>query len=682
MDNSHERFGPFIVIRAIGRGGMGEVFIVRTPWNDSPLAAVKRLRPDVARIPTFSERFKHEADLAVRLKHDNIVRTLDVGSVGTQLYVASELVLGKDTGHIADRLRERQQGAPLAVVIRLLLDVLGGLAYVHEARGTDGEWLDLVHRDVTPGNVLVSYDGVARLADFGLAKSALVEGRHMTSHGEILGTPHDLAPEVIRGEAATPGSDIYGLGAVTYRILTGVAPHQGTAAEVLQKSLSETPRSLADFRPDLPPWVVRFVHRMLHKDPEARPDDARVLARQLEQDARKSSLLLPHGSVGRWLQALFEEEWDREVAEYERIRSIDPDSMDSMPSGTVVLARAYDPGVLELGTRRGRVEEPEGVTRGDDAPDEPRGSEAPDDFDEPETVEPYGAEPRDDAPGGPRREAPRRGATEISDPGRGDSLEADTLAAGSEPGSSLPGFVDSRNFGEDIDTPSKLEEHRARQAQGATKYGELRLNVHDTTDASSHPSLDPSKGPPLKPPPRAPPQEADDARVGFGDASIDEGPEEDAGSSEDLPRPFARPREAGYGRPSDPSSSTERRRGPTGPRASSPRDSRQSAPARRSSLSLAPLLIWIVVAVVVGVAIGFAVSQRQQRRRAPASAGTESLSARYQRARTKMRAMKSAGQPISARAQQLAMSAADALLQQDLRKARNDITQLEAELAR
>lgn len=99
-------------------------------------------------------------------------------------------------------------------------------------------------------------------------------------------------------------------------------------------------------------------------------------------------------------------------------------------------------------------------------------------------------------------------------------------------------------------------------------------------------------------------------------------------------------------------------------------------------MSLAPLLIWIVVAVVVGVAIGFAVSQRQQRRRAPASAGTESLSARYQRARTKMRAMKSAGQPISARAQQLAMSAADALLQQDLRKARNDITQLEAELAR
>ena len=237
---------------------MGEVFVARTPWPKNPVAAVKRLRPDVARVPTFEERFQHEAELSVRLSHGNVVSTLNVGSVEGQLYVASELILGKDAGLIADRLRERGQGGPAAVAIRLLLDTLSGLAYVHGVRDKDGKTLKLVHRDVTPGNVLVGYDGTARVADFGLAKSVLTEKSKLTNHGEILGTPHYLAPEVIRGEQASPVSDLYGLGAVMYRFLTGIAPHQGSTAEVLLKVLTEEPRPLSDLRPDLPPWLVVF----------------------------------------------------------------------------------------------------------------------------------------------------------------------------------------------------------------------------------------------------------------------------------------------------------------------------------------------------------------------------------------------------------------------------------------
>src|SRR5919106_1763483 len=87
FDSSFHRFGPFIIVRTLGRGGMGEVFVARTPWDENPLAAVKRLRPDVARVPTFADRFKHEAELAVRLDHPNVVGTLDVGSVEGQPYV-------------------------------------------------------------------------------------------------------------------------------------------------------------------------------------------------------------------------------------------------------------------------------------------------------------------------------------------------------------------------------------------------------------------------------------------------------------------------------------------------------------------------------------------------------------------------------------------------------------------
>lgn len=339
-----------MIVRPLGRGGMGEVFVARTPWDQYRVAAVKRLRPDVARVPTFAERFRHEALLAVRLEHPNVVGTIDVGSVDGQLYVASDLVVGKDTAAVADRLRERGQGAPVAVVIRILLDVLSGLAYVHGAREPDGRWLALVHRDVTPGNVLVSYEGTARLADFGLARSQLSEGSNLTNHGEILGTPHYLAPEVIRGQKASPASDIYGLGAVTYRVLTGVAPFQGTTAEVLFKALSERPRPLSDWRPDLPAWFVEFVHDMLEAEVKKRPFDAGLLVRRLEHEAQQAKLLLPAASVGRWLSALFEEEKASDVEEYAQISALDPLGAASASEGTVVLARPSEINKLKAPT--------------------------------------------------------------------------------------------------------------------------------------------------------------------------------------------------------------------------------------------------------------------------------------------------------------------------------------------
>ncbi|MEE2901842.1 MAG: serine/threonine-protein kinase [Myxococcota bacterium] len=347
MTENFEQFGKFLIFRAIGRGGMGEVYIARTPWDDSPLAAIKRLRPDVARVPNFAERFRREAGLAVRLFHSNIVATLDVGSVHEQLYVASELISGKDTGFIGDRLRERGQGAPLAVVIRVLLDTLSGLSYVHTAREPDGEKMGLVHRDITPGNVLVGYDGVSRLADFGLAKSELDTRSALTQHGEILGTPHYLAPELIRGEPASSASDIYGLGAVMYRVLTGVAPYQGTAAEVLAKALKSKPKPLADLRPDLPPWFITTINSMLSPDLIARPSDAGSLMRRVEHAASRYKLLLPHASVGRWLSALFEEEKEDEVKEFDAIVNLDVSQALGRAEGTKVLATARSETRLE-----------------------------------------------------------------------------------------------------------------------------------------------------------------------------------------------------------------------------------------------------------------------------------------------------------------------------------------------
>lgn len=322
---------------------MGEVFVARTPWVANPIAAVKRLRRDLAFSPKFAERFVHEAQLSVRLTHAHLVPALDAGSVDDEVYVASELVRGKDAGAIADRLRETGQGVPSAVAVRVLADLLSALAYVHGAREPDGRWLELVHRDVTPGNVLVGYDGITRLADFGLARSALTAGKELTGQNEVLGTPHFLAPEVLRGQRAERAADVYGAGVVVYRLLTGRAPLEHLPLQALFLRAQDRPADLRQLRPDLPEWLASLVQELVEPDPARRPTDAWLLARRLEQHVQNLRVL-PRASIGRWLTTLFQREHDAETEEYARFLSLTILTVDPLDAGpsAVVFAHADD----------------------------------------------------------------------------------------------------------------------------------------------------------------------------------------------------------------------------------------------------------------------------------------------------------------------------------------------------
>lgn len=365
----YEKFGPFLLAFPLGKGGMGEVYAARTPWPARPVAAVKRLREDVAATPTYAERFAHEAELAVRLEHVNIVDTIDVGAVDGRLYIASELILGKSVGAIADHLLAQRQGAPTAIVIRVLIDVLAGLAYGHAATDRNGSWLRLVHRDVTPGNVLVGYDGVTRLTDFGLAKSAISD-ENLTQTGAIIGTPSYIAPELIRAGRPTPAADIYSLGAVAYRFLTGVPPFEGTKAEIMNAALTGRPRSVLEIRPDLPEWFVHFVQRMMTPDPVRRPADADALRLELESEAKTHDLAIDQSWVDLWMATYFEKDRQRSLAEAQAIASLQPLDSSHVSERTQIFARsdilsearaplARDPSLAKL------AEEPTRILRED-----------------------------------------------------------------------------------------------------------------------------------------------------------------------------------------------------------------------------------------------------------------------------------------------------------------------------
>lgn len=637
LDQSPHRFGPFLFIRTLGRGGMGEVFVARTPWSQTPVAAVKRLRPDVAQVPTFEERFQHESELAVRLKHPHVVTTMDVGAVDDQLYVASELILGKDTGLVADRLRERGQGGPAAVAIRLFIDVLNGLSYVHGVAEPDGRPLRLVHRDVTPGNLLIGYDGIARLADFGLAKSLLTERSNLTQHGEILGTPHYLAPEVIAGEKATSIGDLYGVGAVMYRFLTGVAPHHGSTAEVLLKVLQEEPRPLSDLRPDLPAWLVEFVHRLLEKDPSRRPNDAAALGEQLIYDARNSNLLVGRSQIGSWLISLFEAEHAEETEEYQRIVAMELEPEPEV-EGTVVLARPVAESRLAMPT--------------------------------PEAFREY---------------EPARGtALEVMDArvqgvGGAPMIEEDadmpTRAASIFPGAlsfddGTYRIPDVRPGDEDTVEPTPYD------SDGGNDATQLKSRMA--------PSREPSTG------------EQDSALPGFvGEVGRNTRPTRDdsvvvrpvASSSPELritnsdsnaraPAEWPRSRPGGRGRPpAEPAPKPRSQPAPSPhPRSGGPRQadrvritSRAGAGSEARSKNLALAGGLLVLAVVLGVGIGAAVATFKGRPApvAPAVTERQRLAERFLALKAVMEGRRTAGLAVPSRVQRLATDAASALLQQD-----------------
>lgn len=248
----------------LGRGGMAEVY----DGYDERLhraVAVKLLRPDMAADPGIRSRFEVEARAAAGLSHPNLVAVYDTGEDAGTPFIVMERLPG-------ETLADRMAAGPVeqAWLARVAGDVLGALGAAHAA--------GVVHRDVKPGNILLAADGCAKVADFGIAKSAEVAA-DVTGTGLLVGTPAYLAPERVEGRPATPRSDLYSLGVVLYEALAGMKPFDGTNSVVTADAvLHHRARPLHELRPDVDPSLVAAIERSMAKDPAARPASARDMA--------------------------------------------------------------------------------------------------------------------------------------------------------------------------------------------------------------------------------------------------------------------------------------------------------------------------------------------------------------------------------------------------------------------
>lgn len=288
--------GRYQVHEAFARGGMASVHLGRLQGDAgfARIVAVKQLHPSVAEDASLVSTLLDEARLAARVRHPSVVATLDVVVDGADLFLVLEYVHGESLSRLA---RPPNPPPPLAIAAAVIASALHGLHAAHEARAEDGEPLGIVHRDVSPQNILVGIDGLGRVFDFGIAKA---RGRLQTTReGQVKGKLAYMAPEQIRLGAVTPRTDVFAAGIVLWETLTGERLFDGeNEGHVMHQVLEHPIPAPSTRRADVTPALDAVVARALHRDPAQRFETAHAFALALEA----AFVVAPPSTVGAWVR--------------------------------------------------------------------------------------------------------------------------------------------------------------------------------------------------------------------------------------------------------------------------------------------------------------------------------------------------------------------------------------------
>jgi len=308
-----ETFGRYELLRRIAVGGMGAVYLARQkgPVGFQKLLVLKRLLPHLSEDEEFIQMFLDEGRIAAHLNHPNIAQIYDLGDVDGQYFIAMEYVHGEAVGPLSLRAQQRKVAIPLGLKLRIIADAAAGLDGAHTARSPSGRKLALIHRDVSPQNVLVGFNGGVKLIDFGVAKAS---GKlSQTTVGTIKGKHAYMSPEQARGEPLDPRSDVFGLGTVLYELLTQTRLFKrDTEFATLKAVVGAKIVPPSELVPDVPKALDAIVFKALARKREERFSTAGELQLELEEFLMQQKLHSTPAHLAAFMRDLYAEELEEE----------------------------------------------------------------------------------------------------------------------------------------------------------------------------------------------------------------------------------------------------------------------------------------------------------------------------------------------------------------------------------
>lgn len=303
-----------MLIDRIAVGGMAEIFLARQMGMEGfeKLVVLKRIRPELSEKKSFVTMFLNEARLSAQLNHPNIAQIYDLGKVGESFFIAMEYVFGRDMRRVIPKAEAQGIPFPLVYAAKIASQCCEGLYYAHQKSDFYGHPLGIVHRDITPENVVVSFDGTVKILDFGIAKAAnTVE---QTRAGEIKGKLSYMSPEQCMGKPLDHRSDLFSLGVVFYEWVTGFKLFTGESDVAVLKAITDGKiYSPSYFKPDVPEPIEQILMKALEKDPTHRYQSAWEMQYDIDRFLSENEFTPSNIHLANFLKQVFADEMDDEL---------------------------------------------------------------------------------------------------------------------------------------------------------------------------------------------------------------------------------------------------------------------------------------------------------------------------------------------------------------------------------
>ncbi len=306
-------FGKYRLLERIAVGGMAEVFLAVRPGLEGfeKTLAIKRIRPHLSSEEAFVRMFLFEAKLAAQLTHPNVVQIYDLGKIDDSYYIAMEYIFGRDMSRVVPKAEKAGIAFPLEYALSITASVLEGLSYAHQKTDDFGEPLSIVHRDLTPENIMVGWNGCVKILDFGIAKAA--SQTDLTRAGEIKGKLSYMSPEQGMGKVLDARSDVFTLGVVLYEWVTGYRLFNGENEMAILKSIIEGriyPPSY--FREDVPEPVEAILMKALAKERDERYQSGREMLLDIQGFLNEIGFVPTSAHLSTFMRQIFADEIEAE----------------------------------------------------------------------------------------------------------------------------------------------------------------------------------------------------------------------------------------------------------------------------------------------------------------------------------------------------------------------------------